>query len=159
MRGACVIVALFFRAVFVSFPIPLVFRQTLGRNGVEAPRTKRIATQNAPHRQTESHKKATFLKCLQGIGRACRREPTTGISFQWGKKFLIKPYQGYANVLHDVFCVASQGVSCGMFSHSSSLEKAARSSRSTSVLFLPRMALRALMTMRKPVRRRGRSGS
>ena len=37
-------------------------------NGVVSSRTERIAAENAPYRQPEAHKKASFLKCLDGIG-------------------------------------------------------------------------------------------
>ena len=47
-------------------------------DGVVARPAKGVTAQKAPHRQEKPYKKATFLKCLNGIGGAGRREPATG---------------------------------------------------------------------------------
>ena len=142
----CVIVRLFRRDGSILSPIPLVFRNLFGWDGVISACAKRITAKDSPNRKPETHEKATFGKCLKGIGRACRREPTAGISFQGRKKFLIKPYQPNANILH---------LGCSLSLESSvsnpSLTKAILSSRSTSRLLLPTISLRALMTIRFPV--------
>ena len=50
--------------------------------GVISAGAKGIATEYAPYRQNGSYDKASFTVCLKGIGRASRREPTSGIRFQ-----------------------------------------------------------------------------
>jgi len=73
---------LFFVTVFgILSPIPLVFRNFLWRNGVIAARREGLAAKDPPHGQSETHKKATFGKRLDGVGRAGRGKPTAGISF------------------------------------------------------------------------------
>ena len=54
---------------------PLVFRYPFGRgpafflgNGIIAPFSKGIAAKYSPYGKTESNEKASFLKCLNGIG-------------------------------------------------------------------------------------------
>ena len=142
----CVIVRLFRRDGSILSPIPLIFRNLLGRNGIIPACTKRVAAKDSPNRKTETHEKATFGKCLKGIGRACRREPTAGISFQGRKKFLIKPYQPNANILHGVWLVSLDALGSNP-----SFAKASPSSRSTSRLLFPTIAPLALMTIRFPV--------
>ena len=61
-----VIVVLFGSAVFIISPI---FGDLFIGHRVISTRAKRIAAEYAPHRKIKSHKKATFLKCPQGIGR------------------------------------------------------------------------------------------
>ena len=56
--------------------------QTVLGHGVVSARAKWIATEDAPYRQYGSYDKAAFTVCLKGIGRASRREPTSGIRFQ-----------------------------------------------------------------------------
>ena len=50
--------------------------------GVVSGLAKRIAAQDAPYRQYGSDNKAAFPVRLEGVGRACRREPTGGMRFQ-----------------------------------------------------------------------------
>ena len=141
----------FFAFRFVS----LVFWDPLWRHGIVSPCAKRVAAQNALCGQPKAYEKATFHKCFKSIGRACRGEPTARISFEWRKKFLIKPNQPNAHILHGV-CVLP--LACGSLSISN-LAKAFCRSFWMSVAFLPRMASRALMTTRKPVRSSSRIGS
>ena len=53
-----------------------------------------IAAQDAPYRQNKSDKKATFLKCLEGIGGAGWCKPAAG-RFYGGDKFPVEIYQTY----------------------------------------------------------------
>ena len=68
-------------------------------HGVIASPTERIAAQNTPHGENETHEEATFLKCLKGIGRAGWCEPAAG-RFQRRYKFSVKGYEPYHQVLH-----------------------------------------------------------
>ena len=63
--------------------------------------TKGIAAEYPIYRESRTDEKATFFKCVYRIGGACGCEPTCGISFQWGQKFLINAYKPNANMLHD----------------------------------------------------------
>ena len=142
------------RRIFAILFASLVFGDPFGRNRVMSTCRERVTAQDAPHRKSKANEKASFCKCFNRIGRACRGKPTAGISFQGRKIFLIKAYKPNANVLHGLFvCAPSRADSI------SRATKAARSSRATSVLFLPPMASRALMTIRNPVRSSSRRGS
>ena len=50
--------------------------------GIVSAGAKGIAPEDAPHREYGSYDKASFLIRLEGVGRASRREPTSGIRFQ-----------------------------------------------------------------------------
>ena len=63
-------------AVCFFSPIPLVFRNFLGWHGIIAADRKGLTAKDAPHGKSESHKKATFGKRLNGVGGAGRGEPT-----------------------------------------------------------------------------------
>ena len=64
-------------------PPPHSFEACHG-HGVESCRAKGIASQNTPGRQCAGNNKATMSKCLNGIGRACRRKPTRGMRLERG---------------------------------------------------------------------------
>ena len=51
-------------------------------NGIVSAGAKGIAPQDAPYREDSAYDKASFLIRLKGVGRASRREPTSGIRFQ-----------------------------------------------------------------------------
>ena len=61
-----VIVLFFGSAVLIISP---VFGDLFIWHRVISARAKRIAAEYAPYCKTKAHKKATFLKCLYGIGR------------------------------------------------------------------------------------------
>jgi len=46
-------------------------------NGVVTSAAKGIASENAPHTESKTDKKATFCKCLNGIGGTGRCKPAT----------------------------------------------------------------------------------
>ena len=50
--------------------------------GIVSAGAKGIAPQDAPYREDRAYDKASFLIRLEGVGRASRREPTSGIRFQ-----------------------------------------------------------------------------
>ena len=50
-------------------------------NGIVSAGAKGIAPKDAPHRKSKAHKKATFLKRLNGVGGACRSKPACGVTF------------------------------------------------------------------------------
>lgn len=50
-------------------------------NGIVSAGAKGIAPKDAPYRKSETHKKATFLKRLNGVGGACRGKSTCGVTF------------------------------------------------------------------------------
>jgi len=74
------------RTVFFVLFAPLAF--SFG-NRVVAPRAERIAAEYTPYGKPESNEKPPFFKCLDGIGRACRRKPAARASFKWRNKFLV----------------------------------------------------------------------
>ena len=49
--------------------------------GIISAGAERVTAKNSRYRQIHTDEKASFLKCLKGIGRACRREPTAGLRF------------------------------------------------------------------------------
>ena len=63
------------------------------RNMIHAAGYKRITAKYPIARQNKSYEKATFLKGLKAIGRACRRKPTARAAFERGQKFAVKAYQ------------------------------------------------------------------
>ena len=130
-----VVFILFFRFV-------LVFGYLFRRNGVIPSRKERIAAKYTPYRQKKSHKKASFHKRLCGVGRTGRCKPTSRTPFKRGQKFLIQPYQPYANVLH--FSSVFGGISANI----PNSENALKSSSSMSKLFFPTIAPLALITIR-----------
>ena len=58
-----------------------ISQTTLG-HGIVSAGAKGIAPQDAPYREDRAYDKASFLIRLEGVGRASRREPTSGIRFQ-----------------------------------------------------------------------------
>ncbi len=73
-----------------SSAIGLVLEALFG-NGVIPAFGKRITAQNAPYSQNKADKKATFHKCLKGIGRTGWCKPAAG-RFYGRYKFSIKLY-------------------------------------------------------------------
>ena len=113
-------------------------------------RAERIAPQNAIRRQNTSHKKATFLICLYGIGRACRFKPACRAAFQGREIFLVQANKPDTKVLHESVLLPLC-CSAGAERKNCNRSKARRNSCSISPLFLPTMVGRAAITTKKPV--------
>ena len=69
------------------------------RHGIVATLAKRVASKNAPNGKDKPHKKATFFKCLNGIGRAGWSKPAAG-RFYGRDESLVAAYQQYKKPLH-----------------------------------------------------------
>ena len=73
-----VLIIVFLHALQIVFRYFFVF--SLG-DGIKATRAEGMTAQYAPHGKTEADKKATFDKCLKGIGGTGRVKPTSRSSF------------------------------------------------------------------------------
>ncbi len=110
--------------------------KTLFGYGIVPAHAARIATKDPPDREDHSHKKPTFFKRLDGVGRAARYKPTAGPALVWGNVFFVKAHQRNAKLLHLTL------------SRSPKRSNARTSSRSTSCAFLPRISSLATSTTR-----------
>ena len=124
--GTTPLLIVFVIACLSVFSIRRVFGYLLGRNGVISAGKKGVTSENPFYRKPEAHKKATFLKCLKGIGRACRGKPACRISFERRQNFSVKANQPNANILHFVVfsCFESAEDLSASVTNISSFEKA-----------------------------------
>ena len=61
---------------------------------------KRVASEDPPDRENCSGKKAAFLICLEGIGRARRCEPACGVTFERRQESSVETYERDTNIFH-----------------------------------------------------------
>lgn len=64
--------------IFIARLLGMVGKASFGY-GVIAAAAKRIAAEDAPYREDQPAKKATFLKCFESIGGAGRGKPAAAL--------------------------------------------------------------------------------